>query len=148
MKRMRMRPSRNTSTVTPAAEDAVPHPGHRNYHEESLDYSDSISKLSTSVAFPKNVSLTTGFLTFCGMTAAVAFNILGLHTFTFHIHRNCKLLPSRSHINNIKLRIMFKCVKCMHYSCFIIWEVQAIGLQKDEQTLLLCFGSNLLVYKK
>ena len=92
MKRMRMRPSRNTSTVTPAAEDAVPHPGHRNYHEESLDYSDSISKSSTSVAFPKNVSLTTGFLTFCGMTAAVAFNILGLHTFTFHIHRNCKLL--------------------------------------------------------
>ena len=85
MKRMRMRPSRNTATVTPAAEeDAVSHPGQRNFHEESLDYSDSISKLSTSVAFPKNVSLTTGFLTFCGMTAAVAFNILGLHTFTFH----------------------------------------------------------------
>ena len=32
----------------------------------------------------------------------------------------------------------------MHYSCFIIWEVQAIGLQKDEQTLLLCFGKRRL----
>ena len=81
MKRMRMKPGRNT--VTPATEDAAPHPGHRNYHEESLDYTDSNSMLSTSVAFPKNVSLTTGFLTFCGMTAAVAFNILGLHTFTY-----------------------------------------------------------------
>ena len=83
MKRMRMKPSRNT--VTPAAEDAAPQPGHRHYNEESLNYSDSYSKLSISVAFPKNVSLTTGFLTFCGMTAAVAFNILGLQTFTLQI---------------------------------------------------------------